>query len=69
MTGKKNPVRYDHHLGHVDLQHVNKEKDLGVTITSKLTWKTQVLMVCAKANKLLGLLRRTCPMLTDVKRK
>ena len=39
---------------------------LGVTITSKLTWETRVLMVSARANKLLGLLRRTCPMLTDV---
>ena len=44
-----------------------EEKDLGVMITSKLTWETQVLMVTAKVNKLLGLLRRTCPMLTDVK--
>ena len=36
-------------------------------ITSKLTLETQVLMVSARANKLLGLLRRTCPILTDVK--
>ena len=35
MTQKKNLVRYDYHLGHVDLQRVNEEKDLGVTITSK----------------------------------
>ena len=67
MTQKKNPVRYDYHLGHLDLQRVNKEKDLSVMITSRLTWETQVLMVTAKANKLLGLLRRTCPMLTDLK--
>ena len=57
MTRKKNPVRYDYHLGHLDLQRVNEEKDLGVMITSRLTWETQVLMVTAKANKLLGLLR------------
>ena len=30
-------------------------------------WETELLMVTAKANKPLGLLRRTCPMLTDVK--
>ena len=64
MTQKKNQVRYDYQPGHVDLQRVNKERDPGVMNTSKLTWKTQVLMVTAKANKLLGLLRRTCPMLT-----
>ena len=57
MTRKKNPVRYDYHLGHLDLQRVNEEKDLGVMITSRLTWETQVLMVTGKANKLLGLLR------------
>ena len=67
MTRKKNPVRYDYHLGHVDLQLVNEEKDFGVMITSKLTWETQVLMVTVKANKLLGLLRCTCPILTVVK--
>ena len=67
VTRKKNPVRYDYHLGQADLQRVNGEKDLGVIITSKLTWETQVLMVSARANKLLGLLRRTCPILTDVK--
>ena len=46
---------------------VNEETDLGVVITSKSTWETQVLVVSARANKLLGLLHRTCPMLTDVK--
>jgi len=68
VTRKKNPVHYDYHLGQVGLQRVNEETDLGVMITSKLTWKIHVLMVSASANKLLGLqLRRTCPMLTDVK--
>ena len=67
VTRKKNPVCYDYYLDQVDLQRVNEETDLGVMITSKLTWETQVLMVSARANKLLGLLRRTCPMLTDVK--
>ena len=68
VTRRKNPVRYDYHhmYGQVGLQRVNKETDLGVMITSKLTW-THVLMISATANKLLGLLRRTCPMLTDVK--
>ena len=60
VTGRKNPVRYDY-------QHMNEEKDPGVMITSKFTWETQVLMVTAKANKLLCFLCRTSPMLTDVK--
>ena len=60
-------MRYDYHLGHVDLQRVNEKKDLGVVITSKLTWETEVHMVSGKANELFGLLRRTCPMVTNVK--
>ena len=43
----------DYHLGHIDLQCVKEETDLRVIITSRLTWETQVLMVSAKANKLL----------------
>ena len=49
MKRKKNVVHYDYHLGQVDLQRVNEEKDLGVMITSKLMWETQVLMVSARA--------------------
>ena len=67
MLLKKNPVHYDYHLGHVDLQFVNEEKDFGVTIISKLMWEIQGLMVTAKVNKLLFLLPCTCPMLTVVK--
>lgn len=66
VTRKKRLVRYDYHLDHVDLRRVNEEKDLDVMITSRLTWETKVLMVTAQANKLLGLLCRTCSMLTDV---
>ena len=46
---------------------MNEEPDLGVVITSKSTWETQVLVVSARANKLFGPLHRTCPMLTDVR--
>ena len=60
-------MRDDYNLGQVGLQRVNEETDLGVMITSKLTWETHILMVSARASKLLGLLRCTCPMLTDVK--
>ena len=34
---------------------------------SKLTWEAQVRMVTARTNKLLGLFRRICSMLTDAK--
>ena len=40
--------------------------DLGVPITSSLSWDTHIHYVVAKANKLLGLLKRTCRLLTYV---
>lgn len=35
-------------------------------MTSSLSWDSHVHIIIAKANKLLGLLKRTCPFLTDV---
>lgn len=66
ITRKKNPLIYDYHLGNIILKRVTEEKDLGVMVTSKLTWDSHVHMVTTKVNRLLGLLRRTCPMMTDV---
>ena len=45
---------------------MTQEKDLGVTVNKTLSWEKHVNTVAAKANKLLGLLKRTCPLLTDV---
>ena len=59
-TIRKAYTRYDNEL-------MKEEKDFSVMITSQLTWETQVLIVTAKVNKLLGLLRCSCPMLTDAK--
>ena len=45
---------------------VYEEKDLGLVILDKLTWDTHLHLITAKVNKLLGLLKRSCPMLTKV---
>ena len=47
------------------LEHVTEEKDLGVIVTSTLSWDKHVHAIVSKANKLLGLLKRTCPLLTN----
>ena len=47
-----------------DLENVESNKCLGVTITSDLRWNTHVSNVCTKANRTLGFLRRniySCP--------
>ena len=48
------------------LTRVAEERDLGVIITSTLSWDSHIHTITAKVNKLLGLLKRTCPLLTDV---
>ena len=46
-------------LGGLELQYVNEEKDLGVIVTSRLTWDQQVDALINKASSRLGLLKRT----------
>ena len=41
---------------------VYEEKDLGLVILDKLTWDTHLHLITAKVNKLLGLLKKSCPM-------
>ena len=60
-------MSYDYYLGPEKLLRVQEEKDLGVIISSKLLWESHIHAIIAKANKLLGLLKRTCPLLTDTK--
>ena len=41
---------------------VCEEKDLGLVILDKLTWDTHLHLTTAKANNLLCLLKRLCPI-------
>ena len=67
VTQKKNPLMNDYFLGSTKLLRVQEEKDLGVTISNNLMCNCHINSITAKANKLLGLLKRTCPLLTGVK--
>ena len=69
VTRKKTPVAHEYYLGNVYLQRVQEEKDLGVTISCNLSWDSHVTCIVHKANKMLGLLKRTCPLITDFKVK
>jgi hypothetical protein len=64
---KKEKPNITQSLANSELLRVGQEKDLSVTLTSNLSWDTHINVIVAKSNKLLGLLKRTCPLLTDVK--
>ena len=66
VTRKKQPLIFYYTLNHAQLERVTEEKDLGVIVNNTLSWEKHVISVAAKANKLPGLLKRTCPLLTDV---
>ena len=55
---KKSPVQPSYILNETPLESCDKEKDLGVWVSSNLTSDKQVTEQCAKANKLLGFVRQ-----------
>jgi hypothetical protein len=67
ITGKKTPDTYDYKQGTESLTRIDSENDLGVITYSGLSWELQINCVISKANKMLGVLKRTCTQLTDIK--
>ena len=49
----------EYSLSNKKLKVVDKVKDMGITMTHHLAWKTQVCNVVSKANRILGLVRQT----------
>ena len=66
VTRKKAPVSFPYHLGSKELLRVDDEKDLSVILSSKLQWNMHINQMLSKANKQLGVLKRTCYSLTDI---
>ena len=58
ITRKKSPVQPTYNINETPLESCDTEKDLGVWVSSNLTSDKQVTEQCAKANKLLGFVRR-----------
>ena len=56
-------------LGNTPLDFVRSEKDLGVHINSTLTWTEHNNFIYSKANRKLGLLKRTCHFVKNLKQR
>ena len=62
---KRNSPSRNYSLNGIKLEVVKAEKDLGVLISSAMVWKDHIIMVVAKANKMLGFLNRNCAGLVN----
>ena len=59
----------DYFLGRVKLERVHVEKDLGVLVSTNLSWNSHIDHITFKAHRMLNLLNRTCRDLTNIKTK
>ena len=60
ITKKKNPIARNFFINGSELELVNEFKDLGLLTDNILSWNQHVNKITARANKLLGLISRTC---------
>ena len=65
VSRKFNPYSNTYCLGEHTISSTKTEVNLGVLINSKLDWKDDVCEVRMKANKMLGLVRRTMLEIND----
>ena len=49
-----------YHLGEGVLSHSPETSDLGVSVSGNCTWNSHIEQMCAKANRVLGLVKRLC---------
>jgi hypothetical protein len=59
VTRNVKPVKFSYLLKDIPISKTNVQKDLGVVISSDLKWNQHVSMVSAKANKMLGYIKRS----------
>ena len=59
ITRKKDPIRCQYSLNNLLLPEVDHHKHLGLWLEPSLSWDYHINSICAKANKVLGLIKRT----------
>ena len=59
FTRCKNPIVFDYTMNGVPLQRVDEIRDLGVIITSSLSWNNHIDNIISKAARVSGLFKRT----------
>ena len=59
ITLKKAPILHNYHIDNSSLKRVEEVRDLGITLDSKLTFSAHINRTVSKANRALGILRRS----------
>ena len=67
ITKKKQPFISNYLLDNSVLEEVNEFRDLGITTDQHLRWNLHIDKVVAKANRMLGLIKRSCRDFEDRK--
>ena len=62
-------IEYPYTLGGAILDYTESEKDLGIHINPTLNFNEQALFLYAKANQKLGMLKRNCYFVNDIKKR
>lgn len=65
-TRKHEPIRFEYSMDSAMLQRVYSIKDLGITLDSKLKFNEHISKTIAKANSMLGFLRRNTADFDDI---
>ena len=65
VTRKRKPINFPYRVHGNELSSCKAEKDLGLLVSKYLKWGPHILKTVAKANKMLGLLKRSCFEITD----
>ena len=60
---------FNYNLNGVDLNFVDSEKDLGILVTTRLSWQNQYLALYSKSSSRLGLVKRTCHFIVCQRQK
>ena len=67
MTKKKNFMHTSYILSGLQVAVISIQKDLGVHVPSSLSWNDHIDLIVSKANKMLGIIYRTCTTDCDQK--
>ena len=66
ITRKRRPLVAEYIINGETLLHVSSQKDLGVTFSSDLSWNVHIQEQVTKANRILGMLKRSTTRVKNV---